>query len=215
MSFGLLAHNNNGDTLIDSGFQNHVVAESKSGVGVGALGTFFAVTFLGGYDPSQQPLLFVRCTSEHIAFYLWIVNPTTHKITGAYVVADASTGTFDWKLLVAPGAVSSDTEGIRVFDGSSNVVFDSGLEYLPIVDAVTINPASVGAFSHASATTPFYCATSGFALWSHSLPATYLLGYKAVSGTGGDSGWCQEASRWDGTEYKAPSSCVLLVGDAG
>lgn len=225
MSFGLLAHNANGDTVIDSIFQNHVVAESGSNVLSPVETGLYTFSFTNSYDWSQQPLIFVRSASNYAGMYSWTENLTTHKITGAGLAVSANSTTVNWKLLVTPGAAGSDTEGIRVYDDAGVIVFDSGLEYLPIVDAVDVVPSSPGNFTHASATTPYYCVTSLDSWWSHQIaipdppftePTIQRLGVKNVDGTTGNCGWSITHSfSWTGSEAYYTASTKVLVGDAG
>lgn len=219
MTYGLVAHNDNGDVLIDGIFQNHVIAESgsvstthSSGSGIYGPET---VNFASTYNADQQPLVFVRSTGPYIAlrYFKYPIDDTT--VNGFFYFASAATIAFDWKLVITPSGASADTEGIRVFDDAGTVVFDSGLDYLPIVDAVSITPSTApSTFAHVSATTPFYCLTSGYALKVDAGTNAYYLGYKASTSTAGAFDWCKEDIVPAGT-FIIPSSCTVLVGDAG
>ena len=225
MSFGLLAHNDSGDIIIDAAFQNHVIVQSgtttisaPNDVGNASL-VSFGLPSGSYYNFSLQPLLFVRSTTKYVSFASWhFAGPNgIDGADGFVIIPDSYPVTFDWKLVVVPTAQSAETEGIRVFDANSKAVFDSGLPYLSIVDAITISDPSLGAFSHAAATTPFYCVTSGYMFKNDISGAgnSYNSGYKAVSGTGGSSAWCSFGSSQTSSNVTLPTSAIVLVGDAG
>lgn len=217
MSFGLEFKNSSGDVVIDGDYQNHVIAESGSASS--------SVTFSGSYDIGRQPLLFVRCTTDHIAFARWAMSGS--NVTGFQCAGKIGGASFDWKLAVTPSAPSGESHGLRVFDSGGKVVFDSGLDYLNLVDAIGVATVTgggalkTGQSAHASAGTPFYCISSGlsFAAGQTSGAPTsgmFILGYKAVDGTHVDQDWAllQNVPGLFGVAPR-PSAPTLLVVDGG
>lgn len=218
MTFGFKLYNDSGDLVIDHDFQNHVIAESGS-ASPGGNG-IFSVSFAGSYAPSRQPLLFARCSDTHVGFVGWTFS--AGNIVGFEYVVKGS-GTVNWKLTVTPTGPSSDAYGLRVFDVGGAIVFDSGLDYLSLVDAITVNYSgfATGNQSHASATTPYYCLNStygrGMAQITDVSSVDLFPAYKAINGTTVNLDWAAPrsigtiAANWG----PVPSSVTLLVADAG
>jgi len=219
VSFGLEFKNSSGDVVIDGEYQNHVIAESGSA-------SAGPVTFSGSYDIGRQPLLFARCAADHIAFVRWTMSGS--NVTGFQYAAKSGGSSFDWKLCVTPSAPSSESHGLRVYGGAGELVFDSGLDYLNLVDAVAIatltggGALKTGQSAHASVGTPFYCISAGlsFAAQQTSGAPTsgmFVLGYKSVDATHVDQDWAllQNVPGLFGVGPRPLSPALLVMdGDA-
>lgn len=197
MAFGFTISNNSGDIVVDSDYANHTIAESGN-VASPALG-ISTITFASTYTFDQQPMIFGRCTGDFIGFIEWTLSGG--NVSGFKYAAKAGGSSFDWKLAVTPTAASSDTYGLRIYDGSANLVFDSGLDYITLIDAITITPTSfaTGNTTHNSGTTPFYCLSSGYCVGAHQTSAAptsgmFVIAYKAVDATHVGQDWVQIAS---------------------
>lgn len=215
MSFGIEIKNNDGDIVIDGKYQNHVIAESGSIIGTGLK----TVSFGSSYAPARQPLLFARNTAGYVGLLGWTFSGG--NING-FDCAVKDGGPTDWKLAVTPGGPSSETQGLRVFDAAGAVVFDSGLNYLKLIDALLLDYTGLpsGNVSHASGATPFYCLTSAYSRAMRQNTAETSLdliaAFKAVNGT-------TVARTWFGFRQVGgvvnwgphPVSATLLVMDAG
>jgi len=219
MTFGFQIQNSSGDVVIDADYQNHTVAETGSFTAASPGNVANTITFANSYAPGRQPMLFARCTGDFVGFYAWVF--TGSNVTGATVYTRAGGSTVDWKLLATPTGASSDTFGARIYDGSGNLVFDAGLNYLNLVDAVSFTASGPDQnVTHASATTPFYCISAGkivAAAQTSGAPTSgfFIGGYKAINGTTVAQG-VQIISEINGlTGFPlSPSSPTILVMDA-
>lgn len=220
MSFGLLVQNSNGGTVIDQDFQNHYIAETGTVSTPGGGSADNVVTFSGSYAPSRQPLLFGRCTGGHICFQQWTFDGAGN-ITGFKYGNIEGSLTFNWMLAVTPSGASSDTFGLQVLDAGGNIVFDSGFKYLKIVDVISVNlfAYATGNFTHASATTPYYCWTAA-ASWARiflgGASSRAYVAWQNVNGSTGHRNYVIPDLFPGSTNVgPIPSTAVLLVADAG
>lgn len=177
MSYGLEIHNDDGDIVIDSVFQNHTKAEFGSSAGNVTL------TFSGTYAFTRNPLFWMRSTAGYAGFVRWVLDGSSN-VTGV-VVACSGGAAFSWVLTAAPSGVGSDSYGLRVYTAAGDVCFDSGLNYIRIVDVLTFTGVAIK--THAAATNAFYCVSSGYqaraAQVSGSTSIVYTVGYKNLSTT--------------------------------
>lgn len=214
MTFGISITNEAGDIVIDGEYQNHVIAEVGSAMPS-------VVNFSGSYDiNARQPLVFARCTGDHIGQIDWLMSG--NNVTGFRCAGVNGGVSFDWKLAVRPSGPSADANGMRVFDGSGKVVFDSGLPYLNVVDALSYNATTfpVQTLTHASAGTPFYCLTTavsyGVRQVAQNFSGSFVAAYKAIDATHVGQSWAHFGSDIQivtGVQPR-PATPRILVADA-
>lgn len=151
MSFGLSVQNQNSDIVIDQDYMNHLILASGSYTQA-ALG----ISEISFTACARPPLVFVNSTAR-LALYGY--KTTGGQFDKVQIIGDAA-NTVNY-YIAAPGiGASSDSFGLRVFDASGNVVFDSGKDYLKVFDVVgftTPTDATEITVNHASLTTPYYC----------------------------------------------------------
>lgn len=116
MAYGFQILSSSGDSQIDSqsSYINYRVLQSGSGSGN---------TVINFTNQSSIPLIFIRGASG-VFFYL--ANLATNTMT------IRSTGAFDYTILVPTTANATSTHGMRVWNDSGVLVFDSGFQNIMI-----------------------------------------------------------------------------------
>lgn len=159
-----------GITQIDQNFRNFEILSSGSGVGTSAtLVSRVDISFTACPEP---PMLFLKTNNNvagQVAFQNWI--KTGANYTGARIIVTGLLS-FSWFIAVPAFTLSSDTWGMRVRDSAGKIVFESGKQYLKIIDAVRIGVSNgfdgvkfpvgyPGYVSHAATSDPYYCLGAG------------------------------------------------------
>lgn len=164
MAYGFRAINDNNEVQIDGTYTNHLIVESgtytqpafSSGLSVAD------ITFSNTY--TYPPIIFTRQS-----YYLSLLSlkQSGSNYTGFRTISDTgSTGfSVDWYACVPSEAESLDAWGIKVWNASSEIVFDSGRNYMKIKDAVTFTtPSSSGASTTVNTVSgisnPYICLSS-------------------------------------------------------
>lgn len=181
MSYGLSVQNASGDVVIDDAYRNHAIVE-RGTVSVPRLGASYPyfsqvrVVLATPIAMSRGPLIWGVGASASLGVALvgTEVNGSAELIAFT-LCTDLSFGggtlSCDWVVTALPTSASSETHGLRVWDSSSNLVFDSGLTYLKIRDVSSVLTLSVNApdyefltFTHAAMSTRLFCLSALYAL---------------------------------------------------
>lgn len=222
MTFGLLVQNNSGDLVVDSDYRNHVIVETGT-VASPAAG-LNTVSFASTYAIALQSMVFGRCTGDFIGFVRFTYS--AGLVSGFQFAAKAGGSSFSWKLSVLSNTASGDAFGARIYDASGDLVFDAGLNYLALIDAIAITTLSGSTFvtgntAHASGTTPFYCLSSGASYGMHQTSGAptsgyFAICYKAVDATHVGQDWTQIASvgAVSGIAPRPASPTLLVMDDS-
>lgn len=192
MAFGFRAINDNNEVQIDGTYTNHLIVESGSYTQPAfSSGTSWKdVTFSNTY--TYPPIIFTRQS-----YYLSLLSYTKSgsNFTGFRTLSDTgSTGfTVDWYACVPSEATSLENWGMRIWNESSELVFDSGRNYMKIADAVTFTtPSSAGASVTVNTvggiTSPYVClsALQGRAFIT---PGGFSIYYYVLAKRNTDSQW--------------------------
>lgn len=132
MAFGLSIKSTSNSIQIDELFKNFSIVESGSltTVSGGNLGSHKTIS----KSSCTTPLLAIASSHYHSVTYLDVSSGTFTWD----VEFDAVSGTsFDYYIFDIP-STSSETMGIRVWNASSELIFDSGKKYLRMIDFKTI-----------------------------------------------------------------------------
>lgn len=124
-----------GEVRIDQDYQNKVLLESGS-FAFTSVQQSVTITFSQSYD--LPPLLMCNMKAGYDStgtypYALCLYNFTrdgSGKYNGAILMNNNQPYTCYWRIYGPAPAASTDTEGIRVFDGAGGVVFDSGFDYM-------------------------------------------------------------------------------------
>lgn len=156
MSYGVEILNGSADVVIDGTYANHSIWASGSYTASSSLGTIDTVSFPAIATP---PLIFVHSTVVNVAF-LGLTQDGSGNYNGFQTISgNGAGGTVDYFVAAPDPSASAATWGLRVWDPSGNLVFDSGKTYLHLEDAVSFTPPAIGSpvtVTHASVTTPYY-----------------------------------------------------------
>lgn len=169
MSFGLTVDNSSGEVVIDETYRNHAI-EAEGTVSIPRLGASYpypatvTVTLGAPIAMSRGPLIWgaVQGTAGGVALVSIEVDGSgnlTKFVLGTDLSFGGGSYTCDWKVTALPAAASSDTHGLRVYDDTGAVAYDSGHRYLrmqavsgvltlagsPAYETLTFNHASLGA----------------------------------------------------------------------
>jgi len=184
MSYGLEIVNDSSQTIIDSTYRNYQLAESGSSVSCSnnntSTGYYNSINFATSVS-SPPVVLFQPGTDYYSGVSSY--NKSGSDFTGFNVSVQRNTsgGTYttaiNWKSAILLPSASSDEYGLRVYDASSNIVFDSGKSNFHIysVHDVSVSMISgVTTITHSGISNPYYILSpTGFGtLWvSRPLPA--------------------------------------------
>lgn len=136
MTYGIKVYNASGILQITDDYSNHVLVQSGT-IAVGARAT--ATIYYA--DTGTLPLIALRTSSGAQVAVISYTN------TSCTLAADASSGTVEYRIYrsAAGMGASSDTYGLRVWSGSSVLVFDTGYSYVRIGQVSTFNTNGLSA----------------------------------------------------------------------
>ena len=156
MGYGFSAQNNTGKIVIDQNYFNpHLFQEGSFTSG------FKRIAFAA--NRADIPLVAVSTgIGGRPVFYMNTYMNTAETAYKGVDLLASGTGTTNYAFYDAVGGITSNTNwGMQVFDGSSNVVFDSRRAYLKVVDVVTLNGTDYGhTYTHASVNPAWYVINS-------------------------------------------------------
>lgn len=209
MSYGISVQNASGDVVIDDAYRNHAIVESGT-VTVPRLGAaypYYATVRIVLATPipvSRGPLIWGAASSASLGVALvgTEVNGSAELIAftlGTDLSFGGGSVSCDWAVSALPASPSSETYGLRVWDASSNLVFDSGLEYLKMRAVSSVVTLWRDApfyetltFAHSSMATRLFCLSALHALNVYLITDDYDLnayGVRADSATQSFSYW--------------------------
>lgn len=135
MATGLTILNTAGTTQIDELYRNFCLAEKGTQTTSSGLATVFGhigeVTFTGGVSP----IIAIRSAAYSYPAY---VTKSGSTYTWGIAIEGASGQSFSYYIFDAP-PTGLATHGLRVFDASGNVVFDSGYNYMRVADFIALS----------------------------------------------------------------------------
>lgn len=152
--YGLRVRNLAGEVQIDSHYRNYLL--EKSGSISNLSGLTSAISIESNPEP---PVALVRPTSASDRFCgVFDVSFSGGKYTGVRFFGGGNPATkqcsFDYKIFTLRETKSEEEYGLRVYDVNEDLVFDSGVEPLKILQAGT---ATIGTtFTHNNHEDPYY-----------------------------------------------------------
>lgn len=144
MSFGLNVLNAGGYTVIDERYRNYELKATGSVAVAGynpANGDYGTRFNYPGYSPTA--IILMKNENSNALLTGWITTQNTIALAllkaGASQPSEHVSGTVQWALIDLIGAPAPDTFGLRVFDSSNAVVFDSAKRYMKFRDNFTVS----------------------------------------------------------------------------
>lgn len=140
MAYGLKIKNDALDIQIDSTYPNYSLWEHGESVSTVDQGTHHTATITFATATAQPPLIAIKPSSSD---YCGALKYTTvgANYTGIVVFSEDKVVTFDWMVFVPTVVKSAAAYGLRVYDSSEDLVFDSGYGQLIILDVDIVSPA--------------------------------------------------------------------------
>jgi len=159
MPYGLQIKNSSGNIIIDGQYKNYALWDSDTAT------LDAGVTTIAFTATTQMPLIALRPGTGKTVI-LWGLRKTGSNYDGFYVVG-GNGDSLDWRVYTAHPAASAQNYGLRIYDGSSNLLFDSGYQYFNIYQLDTgislstplLTEEAAGTYSditHAGISDPFY-----------------------------------------------------------
>lgn len=127
MSYGLRIYNESGYVQIDDTYSNFTVIASGSGASAQEI-TFPA--------QARPPLVLISPASDGQPLVRWSLQTSSFQVRG---------GSFSYKVLVPTSDIGAGAEsyGLRVYNASGGICFDSGREQFRVLKSVTFVPTSL------------------------------------------------------------------------
>jgi len=170
MAYGFKLYNSNGETLIDNEYIN--MSEYASGS---------SETISNGNNPGDWydltsfsatpniPLVAFRPNTDYYSV-VYGISKSGANYNGFYATTYyGQSTTIDWVVYTETLAASGESYGLKIYDDSSNIIFDAGNKYFRIAQVTTISLASIptGAggtgstqtVNHAGISNPYYILT--------------------------------------------------------
>jgi hypothetical protein len=132
MSYGINVKNTDGDIIIDGIYKNFAEVASGSITMTGFSVGFDTISF----TEVNQPVLIALRPAEGKNVVLWGYRKTGSNYDGFYVMGTAG-GNLDYKVFIGHPALSEDNYGMRIFDASGNLVFESSNKYFNVYSVNT------------------------------------------------------------------------------
>lgn len=140
--YGLLVKNSSGAIQIDSTYKNYSLYEHGEGVTTvqDTPASYYIVDVTFANATSYQPLIALKPSSTRFCGLLNFLTSGSNY-TGFRLVSESNyAATVDWMAFVPNETISSNTYGMRVYNDSGVLVFDSGYTPMVILDVDTCNP---------------------------------------------------------------------------
>jgi hypothetical protein len=155
MGYGLKVKNSNGQIQIDATYKNYCLYEHGENVSTILLegtGAIREATITFNNATPYPPLIAIK-PSASIYCGLYSYTKSGNNYTGFIVRSEAGySATIDWMAFVPNETASSAAYGMRVYNASGVLVFDSGYSPMVILDVDTATPGynSVETITHPS-----------------------------------------------------------------
>ncbi len=203
MAYGLRVKNSNGEIQIDGAYRNLCMAQSGSSVAVAndnTAGGYY--TSIGIANSPSVPLIVMQPDTDRYC-YIFGYNKSGSDFVSFNAVTEFVQSTLiNYKVLRASVSAGAPY-GLKVFDPSSNLVFDSNQSYLKILSVstgITLGDPSYGTYpsttiNHGNISDPFYILSpSGYwTIFRSFTTFTYRvdlrIGIKKLSSTSVSVGW--------------------------
>jgi hypothetical protein len=203
-TYGLQVKNSSGNVIIDGQYKNF--AKWDSGTTTLAMNTGLTpaqplVNTISFTATNQMPLVAIRpATSQYLILYG--LRKTSGNYDGFYIIGNPA-GDFDWIVYIAHPTASAETYGLRVYNSSGALSFDSGYKYFSIYQINTgislASPNNTGpnsVITHAGISNPYYFLSPlGYWVWGVPVPPPqgplriWRSGISKIDSTSAAVGW--------------------------
>jgi len=183
MSYGCKIKNTDSEIQIDDTYINYNIVEThlSESISNAAGDVFTTVSFTTA--TSLNPLILFRPTTDSDFAYISIDSyiKSGSNFTGfkAITTKGFSNNEFDWKLALPSPSKSAETYGLRTYNSSGDLIFDSGLDYFKIYSVTTgidIKTAEQ-TVTHAGISNPYYILSPTY--FAVDSPAGGIIWYRA------------------------------------
>lgn len=161
MAYGLRVKNDDAEIQIDGTYRNMALETS---------GDALDISNAGGSDnyyetinitaSSRPPLIALRPDTDYPVCMVGVGKTGANYDKFYLTTTTPQTTTIDWRCFRETPAKSAEDYGLRVYDASANLVYDSGKQYLKILQVTNIDIAaawnSTQDVTHAGVSDPYY-----------------------------------------------------------
>ena len=191
MVYGLKIYNDDVVLIIDSLYANWALWEHGESVDTVDQGDFHDKTITFSSAVARPPLIAIKPdTDDYLG--LGYYTKSGANFSGFNIVSEDKIVTFSWQAFVPRTDKSAETYGLRVYDATPALVFDSGYAPMIITDVDTASPAynAVTTITHPSDANAYFI-MSPWGRWqtvgewngSTSTIRNYLAMFKYLSAT--------------------------------
>jgi hypothetical protein len=157
--YGIKILNIDSEIQIDSTYKNYVLEKSGDMSLANVISSVISIT-----NNPEPPIAMVRPTGSTIqSCGVWDLEYSSGNYTGIRFFGgveynnSAQDCPFDYKIFTVSTTKSNETYGLRIYDGSEDLVYDSGYTPFKILE---VGSATIGStYTHSSHTSPFYVAS--------------------------------------------------------
>lgn len=231
--YGLKVKNAGLGIQIDSVYKNYVFKEGADSISISNGNTYLTYFTVVNFANSTLliPLVLFRPSTNYFVT-VPSYNKSGDNYTGFNAITQAGqTTTIDWKLHLPSSVKSAETYGLRIYNPSSELVFDSGLTWFRIVSIHSIDLANPTTSTfpyedivHSSISNPFYILSApnywtsimrgqpGPPPWSYAMMKR--VGIKQIDATSVRVGWFSIVSTQVGGYYDyegGPNQNIKLI----
>jgi hypothetical protein len=143
MDYGLLVKNTAGAIQIDSTYTNYALYDHGEGVSTVFDGYVYTKTITFSTPTAQPPLIAIKPSSS---VYCGVIMYTRSgsDYTGFVICSSGAVATISWRSFLPRIIKSPDTYGLRIYNNSGGLVFDSGYNAMRISNVDACNPTYNG-----------------------------------------------------------------------
>ena len=155
--YGLRVLNDNSKLQIDSLYTNYVLWEHGESSTTTKKNGYYDSVITFAANNSQPPLIAIKPdTDDYCGLQYYYRSGSDYS--GFNVLSEYLAVTFSWQAFIPTTSESSATYGLRVYNPSAVLVFDSGRASMVISDVDTANPAytAVQTITHPSDSNAYY-----------------------------------------------------------
>ena len=140
MEYGLKIYNDDLILIIDSTYTNWALWEHGESVNTVDQGGYHDKTITFSTVSSQPPLIAIKPdTDDYLGLGYYTKSGANYS--GFNMVSEDKVVTFDWQAFIPRTDASGETYGLKVYDSTQTLVFDSGHVPMVISDVDTASPA--------------------------------------------------------------------------
>lgn len=191
MAYGLKVYNDDLTLIIDSIYINWALWEHGESINTVDQGSYHDKTITFSSVSSSPPLIAIKPDTDDYCG-LGYYTKSGANYNGFNIVSEDKVVTFSWQAFVPRTDKSSETYGLRVYNATPTLVFDSGHSTMILSDVDTTTPAynAVSTITHPSDANAYYI-VSPWGRWqtvgewngSTSTIRNYLAMLKSLSAT--------------------------------